>query len=126
MEKRIIMNENLPLVVKETFFVKIKNWFKRLFNIEKNTIQPISEAINEIDLEVEKIKKETFKESLQVETKDRILALQRNLKEKELEISDLTDKELDEMIELYKGQIEEKKNKLKQYRNKMMRNKKGV
>ena len=116
------MNENLPLVVKETFFVKIKNWFKRLFNIEKNTIQPISEAINEIDLEVEKIKKETFKESLQVETKDRILALQRNLKEKQIEISDLTDKELDEMIELYKGQIEEKKNKLKNYRMKLAAN----
>ena len=33
-----------------------------------------------------------------------------------------TDKELDEMIELYKGQIEEKKNKLKNYRMKLAAN----
>ena len=68
--------------------------------------------------------KDTFRESLQVDSKDKILALQRKLKEKQIEISELTDEELDEMIELYKNQIKEKENKLKQYRNKMLKNKK--
>ena len=35
---------------------------------------------------------------------------------------ELTDEELDEMIELYKNQIKEKKNKLKQYRNEIKKN----
>ena len=43
--------------------------------------------------------------------------LKNSTKEKQIEISDLTDEELDEMIELYKKQIQYKKDKLKKYKN---------
>lgn len=109
------MNENLPMKRNESIFGKIKIWFIRLFKKEKT----VEEAIKEIDTSVEQIKSNNFKEDIKVESKDKILALQRKLKEKQIEISELTDEELDEMIELYKKQIEEKKNKLKQYRNKI-------
>lgn len=118
------MNTNLPEIKKEGIFTRIKNWFKSLFGIGEIVEEPVQEAIKEIDKEVEEIKKDTFKESLQIESKDRILALKRKLKEKQIEISDLTDEELDEMIELYKGQIEEKKNKLRNYRMKLVSSKK--
>lgn len=120
------MNNNLPDIKREGIFTRIKNWFKSLFGIGEIAEEPVQEAIKEIDKEVEKIKKDTFRENLQVESKDKILSLQRKLKEKQIEISDLTDEELDEMIELYKGQIEEKKNKLKSYREKLIKNRKDV
>ena len=116
------MNNNLPEIRKEGVFLKIKKWFKRLFNKE----EIVEETINVIDKEIEGIKDTNFKENLQVESKNKILAIQRKLKEKQIEIADLTDKELDEMIELYKSQIEEKKSRLIQYRNKMIKNKNEV
>lgn len=116
------MNNNLPEIIKEGIFTKIKNWFKSLFVIGEIEIEPVQEAIKEIQKDVEEIKKNEFMESLKVESKTKILLLQRKLKEKRIEISDLTDEELDEMIELYKGQIEEKKNKLRSYRNKITKN----
>jgi len=120
------MNNNLPEIKREGIFTRIKNWFKGLFGIGEIVEEPVQEAIKEIDKEVGEIKKDTFKESLQVESKDKILALQRKLKEKQMEIADLTDEELDEMLELYKNQIKEKENKLRNYRNKIIKNKKGV
>lgn len=116
------MNNNLPEIRKEGIFLKIKKWFKSLFNKE----DIVEETINVIDKEIEGIKDTNFKENLQVESKNKILAIQRKLKEKQIEIADLTDKELDEMIELYKSQIEEKKSRLIQYRNKMIKNKNEV
>lgn len=120
------MNNNLPEIKKDGILVKFKNWFKRLFYKEDIIEEPIQETIKGINNNIEEIKKNDFKDSIQAESKDRILVLQRKLKEKQIEIADLTDEELDEMIVLYKSQIEEKKDKLKQYRNKMMKNKKEV
>lgn len=114
------MNSNLPQIRRDGIFTKIKNWFKNLFRKEKVIIEePIHTTIQEIDKQVEEIKKNSFKENLQIESKDKILMLQRKLKEKQIEIADLTDEELDEMIELYRKQILEKKKQLEQYRNKI-------
>jgi len=112
------MNNNLPEIKREGLFTKIKNWFKRVFNKE----EIVEEAITEINHNVEEFKKEDFKKSIQIESKDKILALHRKLKEKQIEIADLTDEELDEMIELYKKKIKEKKDKLRQYRNQIKKN----
>lgn len=109
------MNTNLPEIKKDSIFIKFKKWFKRLFGIEET----VQDAINDINSNVEEIKKTEFKQQLQAESKDSILALQRRLKEKQIEISELTDEELDEMIELYKNQINTKKEKLKKYKNKI-------
>lgn len=114
------MENNLPTVKKENIFIKIKKWFMNIFRkaqiMETDYNDTIIEDINQ---NIEEMKKATFKDELKVESKDKILSLQRKLKEKQIEISELTDEELDEMIELYKVQIEEKKQKLKQYRNKI-------
>jgi len=118
------MENNLPEVRKEGIFTKIKNWFKGLFSREKVIERPVQEDIKEINDSVEEIKNDSFKESIKAESKDRILFLQRQLKEKQIEISDLTDEELDEMIELYETQIEEKEKILKQYKDKLKNTKK--
>lgn len=106
------MNNNLPEVRREGIFTKIKNWFKNLFrvkNIEENLI-PES---------IEEIKNSNFKDSIKVESKEKILFLQRKIKEKQMEIADLAEEELDEMIKLYETQVEEKERILKQYKDKL-------
>lgn len=110
------MNENLPQVLQEGFFSKIKNWFNKFFRKQKSIENPINENLNELHNEIHKISKADFVQNIKVENKDNILLLQRKIKEKQIKISDLRDQELDEMIELYKEQIKEKKQKLKQYR----------
>lgn len=64
-----------------------------------------------------------FKSEIQIENNS-ILLLQNKLENSKIEMSDLTDQELDEMIKLYKQQIEEKKNIIKQYRRLLEANKK--
>lgn len=113
------MNETLPMKVNRNIFARIKIWFIKLFKKE----EPVQGAIKEINTSVEQLKNNNFKDDIKVASKDRILSIQRKLKEKQIEISELTDEELDEMIDLYKKQIEEKKNKLKQYRDKMINKK---
>lgn len=108
------MNNNLPEIRRKGIFFKIKNWFKSLFNIQQNA-QEIQEDENEIYKEINNY---DFKKNLQEKSNDSIIILQRNLKEKQIEISELTDEELDKMILLYKKQIEEKKNKLRIYKEK--------
>lgn len=116
------MNNNLPEIKKEGIFTKIKNWFKKLFSKDEIIVEPIEEAIREINHNIDEINKEDFKKSLQIQSKDRILALHRKLKEKQIEIADLTDEELDELIELYKKKIKEKKDKIRKYRNQIKKN----
>ena len=119
------MNNNLPEIKREGIFLKIKNWFKSLFSIQQISEKIIQEDVKELYEEPEKIDTHIFKGILQVESKDKIIALQRKLKEKQIEISELTDEELDEMIALYKVQIEEKKNKLRNYKAKFDSRKKS-
>lgn len=109
------MNTDLPQIKKEGVFFRIKNWFKKLFGME----EIIEESVQTINNDVQEIKKNNFKDSIQVESKDKLLYLQAELKANNIDISDLTDEELEDMIELYKMQIEEKKNKLKKYKNKI-------
>jgi len=110
-------SSNLPVVQKETIFTKIKNWFKNIFGINKEQ-NIVPEAINTINENIKEMEKTSFIESIKVESKDKILSLQRKLKEKQIEISSLTDEELDEMIELYKNTIQEKRLKLYRLKNK--------
>ena len=99
--------QNLPVVRKEGVFTKIKNWFKKIFLEMEETQANITQG------DGQDIKKNEFFENIKVESKDTIIALQRKLKENQINISELTDKELDEMIELFKKQISNKKEKLK-------------
>lgn len=107
------MNKNLPQLRKEGLLQKIKYWFLNIFGKKEKLENQIQDMIEEVEKE---ITEKNFIENIKVENKDKILMLQRKIKEKQIEISDLTDEELDEMLELYKSQIEEKKVKLKKYR----------
>lgn len=114
------MTNNLPQIRKENIFVRLKKWFKELLGISEITEESITqEQINNYEKE---IKRNNFIEEIKFEGKDLILALQRKIEEKEIELSNLTDEQLDEIIELYKKQIEERENKLRYYREKLKKN----
>jgi len=111
-----VNDNNLPMIKKEGIFYKIKKWLKNLFNREKVIESKIEELTNP-----EKIDKSTFIESIKVKSNDVILSLQIKLEKGEIGIKDLSDDELDEMIELYNKKIEDKKkileHKLSSYKN---------
>lgn len=104
-------NENLPQVIKENIFVRIKNWFKSFFSKKEEPIVKVIEEDNKL-----KQDQSNFIEELKVEDNTEILEIQNKLKLNIIKISDLTDAQLKKMIELYKLQIEKKEIKLKQYR----------
>lgn len=59
----------------------------------------------------------TFKSNLKIDKELKIAKLEYKLKRKEITISDLSDEELNDMINFYKIKIEAKKNTLKSYRS---------
>lgn len=110
------MNNNLPQLRKEGLLEKIKNYFLKIFRKKERFENQNPDTVEN------EVSKNEFIENIKVENKDMILMLQRKIKEKQIEISDLTDEQLDEMLELYKSQIEEKKIKLKKYRTALFDN----
>lgn len=68
-------------------------------------------------LSLKEVKENTFKSNLRIERDYTIEKLDYKLKTNKIQISDLSDTELDEMIELYKNKIKAKKSILKQYRD---------
>ena len=59
----------------------------------------------------------TFKSNLKIDKDLKIAKLEYKLKRKEITISDLSEEELNDMINFYKIKIEAKKNTLKSYRS---------
>lgn len=104
------MSEILPKIRKEGIFEKIRNWFKSIFYKNSN-------IINEPQINTNIKEKEG---NIFIENNNKIFVLQKRLKEGMIEVSDLTDEELDQLIELYEKQIAEKKEKVKYYREKIM------
>lgn len=92
---------------KNNIFYKIKNFFKNLFSKKINT----DESSDSLEINNINNNKKTFTEKLRFNTY--LIELQKRLKQGEIRIKDLSDKEKDDMIELYQKQISEKKNKLK-------------
>ena len=114
------MNKHLLQINRESIFEKNIDFFRKIFLKEKSfKSQNLKEDI--VDTQTKETGK--FITNLKVDGNCKTLALQKNLKDKKIEISDLTDKELDEMIDLYKKQIEEKDKMLKLYRKKLLGNK---
>lgn len=109
------MKENLPEIKKEGIFAKIKKHIKSLFGIGKIEEYTIQEPVKNTEKED---KRSDFKKSIQVESNDRILALKRKLEEQQIKTEDLTEEELDKMIEIYKEQVKQKENKIKKYKEK--------
>ncbi|MBO4292884.1 MAG: hypothetical protein J5881_00630 [Clostridia bacterium] len=100
-------NSNLPEVKREGIFIKIKNWFRRIFKESKSK--------ETTDIDIDKYEQEIrneFKNNIQVKDENAVI-LMRKFEANKINISDLTDIELDKLIALYKEKISEKKERLK-------------
>jgi len=106
--------ENLPEKRRTDIFYKIKMWFFNLRKKNDNCVECTEEKKTTIDP-----RKNKFIEEIKCKTNDRLLYLQKELKSNKIKISELTDKELDDLIELYELQIKEKREILKGYKAKL-------
>ena len=116
------MSNNSLILVNESIFSKIKNFFKNLFgqqiieNYELNTSENIVE--NE-----QKVRNSIFAENIKVEETEeqKLLKLQRLIREKRISENDLSVEEKNKLKKLYNSQIEDLRNSIIQKRNKIMR-----
>lgn len=119
----------LPAEKKESVIDKIINFFKGLFRgknenqIDNENFLGEEEIVKqesnhpkgiEIDAEnyspnyktIDDVEETDFVKSIKAEDKSYIIFLQQKLKNNEIRVEDLTDSELDEMIKLYKSQLQ--------------------
>ena len=89
---------------KENIFTKLKNFFLKLFRKEKIKEIPSGNTIEETPKET---KPRNTLQDLRVE-ENRLFTLQNKLKRNAISVKDLNNKELEELIQLYKTQIKEK------------------
>ncbi len=116
------MSNNSLIPVNESIFSKIKNFFKNLFgqqiveNYELNTSENIVE--NE-----QKVRNSIFAENIKVEETEeqKLLKLQRLIREKRISENDLSVEEKNKLRKLYDSQIEDLRNSIIQKRNKIMK-----
>lgn len=115
------MSNNSLIPVNESIFTKIKNLFKNLFmqqSVEKIELKT-SENIVE---NKEEIKNPIFSENIKVEETEgqKLLRLQRLIREKRISENDLSIEEKQKLINLYNSQIQNLRNSILQKRNKIM------
>ncbi len=114
------MNSLMP--VKENIFDKIKNFFKNLFN--RNIVEDYEiETSEDIVENQQQIKNSIFAENIKVEETEeqKLLKLQRLIREKRISEQDLSIEERDKLRKLYKSQIQNLKKSIMQKRNKIMK-----
>lgn len=114
------MNSLMP--VKENIFDRIKNYFKNLFN--RNTVEDYEIETSEdiIDSQLQ-IKNSIFADNIKVEETEeqKLLKLQRLIREKRISEQDLTIDERNKLRNLYNLQIQNLKRLILQKRNKIMK-----
>lgn len=104
------MNTNLPIKKKDNILVKIKKFFLRLFNKQEIYSEY---ANNQVLNSKMNNSSKTFLEEIKVKDISKKFFLKRKLESKEMHIYELSDEELDEMIEFYENFIKEKRSVLK-------------
>lgn len=95
---------------KDSFISKIKKFIKNLFGIKDN----VKEDINE-QKEISNMEKNDFKESIEIKQDDeelRIKRLQKEYKAGNIKEEDMTSEEHEKLIDLYKRQNEELREKI--------------
>lgn len=117
--------ENLPIIKKTSFFKKIKNTIKRLFGAHQEETKQ-----TEIQRVQEDVNKNNFREEIKFEEdleKKKLLEIQRKLEEGGMTIElatkltkDLTNEEKGNLLELYKTQIDDLEESLKNYKKKIL------
>lgn len=114
------MNSLMP--VKENIFDKIKNFFKNLLN--QNTVENYEiENSEDVVENQQQIKNSIFADNIKVEETEeqKLLKLQRLIREKRISEQDLSIEERDKLRNLYKSQIQNLKKSIMQKRNKIMK-----
>lgn len=107
-------NKNKLQVIKKGFFSKLKSFIFNLFS--KKNIEQTQVECSDNQENIEKFRENLSRDVIKRKDKDTTMALQKGLQLKNLQIQDLSDKQLNDIILLYKLQIKEKKERLKKYR----------
>ncbi len=105
--------EKRMTTIKESFFDKIKNFFKRIF---------LKNETHKIEPEFIKIK-DNFKENIVIEgdtEKIKLLNLQKAFEANQIQEEDLSDEEYKKMHELYDAQIARLKEKIQAYKKEIV------
>ena len=93
------------VVKKNSIFERIMGWFRRIIKKEKVTAN--NEEVNIIN----KSQKDDFLKNIEVNQTD-VISLKYKLKNGDISISDLSNSELDDMINYYEKSVEEKRKRL--------------
>ncbi len=104
-------NENSLIKVNEnSIFYKIKNFFRNLFGKKENNITPIENQVLKTQ-EITNNKRDSFKETVtNIENDEtRLLKLQKQFDNGEITEEELTQKQIEDLENLYNKQIEELK-----------------
>lgn len=122
-EKNLVESKN-----ENGFFTKLKNFFRNLFS--KNTEKSLNYDVAENNkVEIDGSKKSEFVDSIKVdntvEADEEVLELQRKLRANEITMNDLTEEQVDKLIDLYDKQIAIKKAKIEDLKRKIERAKKA-
>ncbi len=113
------MSDNLPKIKNEGILEKIKNVFYKLFVGKKSQTESVKTEVNNHEKDSIRSDKTDLLSNLQnqienevVSDNELLITLQRKIKNNEIQISELTDEELDGLIELYETQIANKEKNL--------------
>ena len=129
--KENTQEKSLVRVKENSFFLKIKNFFRNLFSKKENIVQSnIIEEYNETQIEKES-SRNSFMESIRniEDDETRLLKLQKQYRSGEIKEEDLTKEQVNALCSLYDKQIidlkksnQMRKQRLLEYRRKLQTN----
>lgn len=116
------MSNNSLIPVNESIFTKIKNLFKNLFGHQDIEDYEINNFENTVE-DKQEIRNSIFTESIKIEETEeqKLLRLQRLIREKRISENDLSVEEKEKLRDLYNSQISSLKTSIMQKRNKIMK-----
>lgn len=116
------MSNHSLIPVNESIFTKIKNFFKNLFGQQTIENYEIENTENIVE-DQQEVKNSIFAESIKVEETEeqKLLRLQRLIREKRISENDLSVEEKQKLRNLYNSQINNLKNSILQKRNKIIK-----
>ncbi len=116
------MSNHSLMPVNENIFTKIKNYLKKLFKQQIIKDCKIENTDNILENQ-EKIKDSIFVQSIKIEETEeqKLLQLQKLIREKKITENDLSEEEKNKLRKLYNSQIEDLRKSILQKRNKIMK-----
>lgn len=116
------MSNHSLMPVNENIFTKIKNYLKKLFKQQIIKDCKIENTDNILENQ-EEIKNSIFVQSIKIEETEeqKLLRLQKLIREKKITENDLSEEEKKQLRKLYNSQIEDLRKSILQKRNKIMK-----